>query len=217
MPIARPTRRIVAFAAAFAGLVGLAAPGLAVSTVGATTLTDDQRAAVNRLSQTINAISTMQGRFVQIGPSGERAEGFFVLHRPGRLLFRYLPPMRLQIIADGQGLLVRDDSAGTHDIYPIGQTPLRFLLEGNIDLLREGHVLGVSASEEAVTILIEETSAAGTGRVAISTDPETGEIREWTVTDPQGLDTTVALFEIEYGKPTDPNWFYIDHAFRPER
>lgn len=179
-------------------------------------LTQEDIGEVERLSGHINSLETMQGRFIQVGPTGERTEGYFVLHRPGRLLFRYLPPSRLEIVSDGTGLVVRDASVGTHDLYPISQTPLRFLLEERVDLVGDGNVLDVSQSDGSITVMMQDETPIGRGRIAITASQEPLEIQQWTVTDPQGFETTVALFEVEYGRPTDPNWFYIDHLNRGE-
>lgn len=208
-------------------IAGLSALALVAGTVAVPThseavttfpgaLTEEDLQEVERLSAHINALETMQGRFIQIGPNGDRTEGYFVLHRPGRLLFRYLPPSRLEIVSDGTGLVVRDASVGTHDLYPISQTPLRFLLEERVDLVGDGDVIDVSTTEDNVTVLMQDETPIGRGRIAITMANDPIEIQQWTVTDPQGFETTVALFEVEYGRPTDPNWFFIDHLNRGE-
>jgi outer membrane lipoprotein-sorting protein len=158
----------------------------------------------------------MQGEFTQVGPAGNTAEGYFVLDRPGKLLFRYKPPVKVEIIADGSALMIRDRKAGTRDLWPIGQTPLRFLLEKNVSLDKETRVLSVETRDDLTTVLVEETTIAGTGRIALVVNNETMEIQQWTITDPQGLDTTVALYNVEYGLPTDPKWFYINHQLNRE-
>lgn len=192
-------------------------PAAAVNTFPGA-LTEEDITQVEQLSSHINALETMQGRFIQVGPTGERTEGYFVLHRPGRLLFRYLPPSRLEIVSDGTGLVVRDAAVGTHDLYPISQTPLRFLLEERVDLVGDGNVMNVSTSEEEelVTVMMQDETPLGRGRIAITMTQDPLQIQQWTVTDPQGFETTVALFEVEYGRPTDPNWFFIDHLNRGE-
>ena len=211
------TRRFAAAAISLCVAGGLlaVAPASAVTTFPGA-LTDEDVAQVEQLSAHINSLETMQGRFIQVGPNGDRSEGYFVLHRPGRLLFRYLPPSRLEIVSDGSGLVVRDASVGTHDLYPISQTPLRFLLEERVDLVGDGNVLNVTESEDdgTMTILMQDETPIGRGRIAITATQDPLEIQQWTVTDPQGFETTVALFEVEYGRPTDPNWFFIDHINR---
>ena len=213
---------LLASAMAFSLALGSAAltPAAAVNTFPGA-LTEEDIDQVEQLSDHINALETMQGRFIQVGPTGERTEGYFVLHRPGRLLFRYLPPSRLEIVSDGTGLVVRDAAVGTHDLYPISQTPLRFLLEERVDLVGDGNVLDVSSTDEdeeeqLITVMMQDETPLGRGRIAITMSQDPLEIQQWTVTDPQGFETTVALFEVEYGRPTDPNWFFIDHLNRGE-
>jgi outer membrane lipoprotein-sorting protein len=69
----------------------------------------------------------MSADFVQIGPDGRRSEGILVLLRPGRMLFRYKPPQKMEIVADGRSLEARDQKLATQDLY-LTQTPLKFLL-----------------------------------------------------------------------------------------
>jgi hypothetical protein len=89
-------------------------------------------------------------------------------------------------------------------------------LEERVDLVGDGNVLDVSTSEETVTVMMQDETPIGRGRIAITATQEPLAIQQWTVTDPQGFETTVALFEVEYGRPTDPNWFFIDHLNRGE-
>jgi outer membrane lipoprotein-sorting protein len=36
------------------------------------------------------------------------------------------------------------------------------------------------------------------------------QLKQWTVTDPQGYDTTVAVYNLDTSKKPDPNLFKID-------
>jgi outer membrane lipoprotein-sorting protein len=42
-------------------------------------------------------------------------------------------------------------------------------------------------------------------------DPKTYELRQWTVTDAQGKDTTVMIFNVQQGVTFDPSVFAIDY------
>jgi outer membrane lipoprotein-sorting protein len=91
-------------------------------------------------------------------------------------------------------------------------TPLRYLLADRIDLLRDTNVVGVSADDNFITVVIEETQVmAGTNRLMIMFDAKTLALKQWTVTDPQGLDTTVAVFNLDASKKPDPNLFVINY------
>ena len=153
----------------------------------------------------------MVGNFVQIGPDGRRLEGTFSIQKPGKVRFQYSPPSPIDIIADGSSVVVRDRSLETADFYPLSQTPLRYLLADRIDLLRDTDVISVSADDTFVTVVIEETQVmVGTNRLMIMFDAKNLQLKQWTVTDPQGLDTTVAVYNLDTAKKPDPNLFVIN-------
>ena len=208
---------VLCFSLSFGIAAFMTRPAMAISQANAATLSQEEQDIVSQLSSHINSMTTMQGTFVQIGPDGRQSEGYFVVDRPGKLLFKYKPPVKVEIVADGKALVIRDRKAGTRDVWPIGKTPLRFLLDKNVDLAKDSKVLGVRALEgNKVNIVMEEVTPAGTGRIALTVDQGDYSIERWTVTDPQGLETTIALQDIAYGKPTDPQWFYINHTYRAD-
>ena len=180
---------------------------------GTTTAFDaNQRALLEKISNSLSGVQTLVGNFVQIGPDGKRVEGTLYLQKPGKVRFEYKPPSPIDIIADGASVVVNDRSLETHDFYPLSQTPLRYLLAERIDLLRDTDVVSVSADDAFVSVVIEETKiAVGTSRLLIMFDAKTLQLKQWTVTDPQGLDTTVAVYNLDATKKPDPNLFVINY------
>jgi len=169
----------------------------------------EDRAAVERASAVFNGVTDMQGDFVQVGPNGERTNGKFYYSRPGRIRFDYAKPMTLQVLADGQTLAVRDTKQNTQDVLPLAQTPLRFILADKVDLLRDAKVIAVEKMGDVTTIVLEDKSAVSQGRLSIVFEGPEFKLRQWTVTDAQGLDTTVALYNVETGKKMAPSTFTI--------
>jgi outer membrane lipoprotein-sorting protein len=178
----------------------------------ATAFDAKQRALLDKVSGYLSSVQTMVGNFVQIGPDGRRVEGNFSIQKPGKVRFQYKPPSPIDIIADGSSVVVRDRSLETADFYPLSQTPLRYLLADRIDLLRDTDVVSVSADDTFVTVVIEETQViVGTNRLMLMFDAKTLALKQWTVTDPQGLDTTVAVYNLDPAKKPDPNLFVINY------
>jgi len=180
---------------------------------GTTTAFDaNQRALLEKISTYLSGVQTLVGNFVQIGPDGKRVEGALYLQKPGKVRFEYKPPSPIDVIADGASVVVNDRSLETHDFYPLSQTPLRYLLAERIDLLRDTDVVSVSADDAFVSVVIEETKiAVGTSRLLIMFDAKSLQLKQWTVTDPQGLDTTVAVYNLDATKKPDPNLFVINY------
>lgn len=183
----------------------------------ATAFDDKQRALLEKISHYLSAVQTLVGDFVQIGPDGRRVEGNFYIQKPGKVRFTYKPPSPIEIVADGSAVVVTDRSLDTHDFYPLSQTPLRYLLADHIDLMRDTNVVSVSADDSFVTVVIEETHVmTGTNRLMIMFDAKNLQLKQWTVTDPQGLDTTVAVYNLDATKKPDPDLFVINYPPPPE-
>jgi outer membrane lipoprotein-sorting protein len=178
----------------------------------ATAFDPKQRALLDRVSQYLSSVQTMVGNFVQIGPDGGRTEGTFYIQKPGRVRFEYNPPSPIDIIADGSSVVVRDRKLATQDLFPLSQTPLRYLLADRIDLLRDVDVASVSADDTFVNVTIEQKELMiGTSRLLMMFDAKDLTLKQWTVTDPQGFDTTVAVFNLDTTKKPDPNLFVINY------
>jgi outer membrane lipoprotein-sorting protein len=79
----------------------------------------DQGAMVERVSAYLSNMKTLVGDFVQVGPDGRRTEGQFYVQKPGKVRFEYSPPSRVDVIADGQSVVVRDRKRATQDLYPL--------------------------------------------------------------------------------------------------
>jgi len=167
--------------------------------------------AVRRANAWFASAQLMTADFVQIGPDGHRAEGKLYVERPGRMRFQFAPPDRLEIVADGRSVAVRDQKLDTQDLYLIGQTPLKFLLNESVDLARDTQVQGVAVNENAVTITIEDKATlGGSARIELLFDPTNFALKQWTVDDAQGYQTVVTLFDVDLASRPDESLFKID-------
>jgi outer membrane lipoprotein-sorting protein len=187
----------------FATLLG--APG------STTALTPKQRAIIDRVDNYLSGTQVLSGKFVQVGPDGRRSQGEFFIQKPGKVRFDYDPPSPINIVADGQTVVVRDQRLATQDVYPLSQTPLRFLLADHVDLMKDTNLVAVYADDVFITVVVEEKNGiVGTSRLMIMFSAKDMQLKQWTVTDPQGYDTTVAVYNLDTTKKPDPGMFHID-------
>ena len=173
----------------------------------------NQRALVDKVSAYLSGVQTMVGKFVQVGPDGRRTEGQLYIQKPGKVRFEYADPSPIAIVADGQSVIVRDRKLATQDVYPLSQTPLPYLLADRIDLMRDTKITGVYADDVFATVVIEERQpVVGTTKLMMMFGAKDLQLRQWTVTDPQGYDTTVAVYNLDTSKKPDPGLFKIDYT-----
>jgi outer membrane lipoprotein-sorting protein len=176
----------------------------------------NQKAQAAKVSNYLSSVQTLVGNFVQVGPDGSKTKGDFYIQKPGKIRFEYDDPSPIAVIADGSALAVRDRKLATQDIYPLSQTPLRFLLSDRIDLMKDTNVVNVTADDVFISVTIEEKQPLiGTSRLMLMIGTKDGQLKQWTVTDPQGYDTTVAVYNLDTSKKVDPSLFKIDFTNYP--
>jgi outer membrane lipoprotein-sorting protein len=195
------TRRAVLVAALAAALL----PGRASA------LDEEQTAALAKIAAKLATVETMNGEFVQFNPNGDQLQGRFFIARPGRVRFQYDPPATISVIADGESVLVFDKKLQTYDLWPLSQTPLRLLLDPTLDLATSEKVTNVFVAPDLVEIVLQDETRFSAGTLNLVFDRDTSELRQWTVTDQQGLQTLVVLYNVEVGNQLAADLFKIDY------
>lgn len=156
-------------------------------------------AVTARVFAYLDSLKSLQGKFSQIAPSGAQSEGVFYLKRPGLLRFDYAAPSPLRIVANGGLLYVRDDQLETTDSYPVGETPLKFLLRKTVDQ-KDIKVAGVERMPDQVALRITSSDKKTEGElIAVFSAPDLA-LKQWAVHDPRGGVTIVTLRDVIAGQ-----------------
>jgi outer membrane lipoprotein-sorting protein len=193
-------RAILAGAAAFALFAAMPAPHAIA-----------QKAEVaQKIADHFSSVKTMQGEFVQFGPRGEQTGGKFFLERPGKIRFNYEKPSPMRVISDGRSVVIGNSKLRTWDIYPLSKTPLALLLDDRIDL-KSKMVRDVKEEPDLITIKLGDKSLFADSTITMMFDPNTYDLRQWTITDNQGKDTSVMIFNTQAGVKFDKSVFTIPY------
>lgn len=203
-----PKGRRSILAMAFAALVtGATFSWPALAQFRPAILTPEQQADVARVETYLTGIKTMQARFVQVASNGAYAEGVFSLSRPGRLRFQYDPPAPLLIISDGTVVYSYDTALKQTTQIPVNLTPLWFLLRDRIRFSGDVTVTRYEKQGGVVRITLVETKDPAAGSVELALQSEPLALRQWSVTDAQGITTNIALTEARQDIALDRNLF----------
>ncbi|QDC01349.1 outer membrane lipoprotein carrier protein LolA [Mesorhizobium sp. 8] len=168
-----------------------------------------------KIADHFSAVKTMTGEFVQFGPKGEQTGGKFFLERPGKIRFNYDGASDFRVISDGQSVVILNKKLRTSDLYPLSKTPLKLLLDDRIDL-SGGKVTGIKQEDDLTTIQLADKQVFGNSKITMMFDPKTYELRQWTITDAQGKDTTVMIFNTREGVNFAADTFKIDYTANRE-
>ena len=198
-------RTFLAAALILAAGLGGAAP-LSAATERAA-LSPDQSAAVRRAVRSLNDITPLEARFIQVSSNGSYAEGRVIIQRPGRLRFDYDPPHPVLIIANGLSLLFYDRDLKQASFLPLWETPLWFLIRERVTLTEDVVVTGVEQALGTLRITLEDRKLADAGSVTLVFSDRPLDLKKWEIVDAQGVAIQVSLVNPRYGIEVDQEAF----------
>ncbi|MBB3145668.1 outer membrane lipoprotein-sorting protein [Phyllobacterium trifolii] len=167
--------------------------------------------AAQDIANKFSSVKTLTGSFVQFGPRGDQTGGTFYIERPGKIRFNYNKPSPIRVISDGKSVVINNRKLDTWDLYPLSKTPLKLLLSDQIDLSARS-VKSVKQEPDMTTIVLGDKSIFGNSTISMMFDPKTSDLRQWTITDAQGLDTTVMITDVRTGVRFADDMFKIDYT-----
>jgi len=179
------------------------------ATAHAAPLNAQDTAELNKISAYLNAITSLQASFVQVGPNGELDQGMVYAKKPGRLRFEYAPPSPYLIVSDGVTIAVANSKLRTVDRYPLIENPLNIILRENIDLAKDQRITAVDRQAGTLRITAAEKSGPLKGQVTLIFASPSTELRQWIITDAQGLQTMIALKNTKTEVALPPTLFVL--------
>jgi outer membrane lipoprotein-sorting protein len=174
-------------------------------------LDESQTKVVKAVSDYFNALTTLQGSFVQTTSDQKKMKGKFSLLRPGKFRFDYALPSKQIIISDGEQLAIQDLDLRNEDRIQLDQTPFRLLLRKDVDLVRDAKIMEVQQAEDLMVVALMDKSPDTPGRIKVYLATKPGiELKEWVTTDAQGIETRVEIANVVKGDKLDPTAFKIE-------
>jgi len=168
------------------------------------------QAGAQQIADHFAGIPSMHGDFVQFDPNGRQTEGKFYIEKPGKVRFDY-SQQPLRVIADGSTVAINNRKLNTWDTYPLSKTPLKLLLDRRIDL-SQANIQSVKEEPDLTTIVMGDSSIFGNSRITMMFDPKSYELKQWTIRDQQGKDTTVMIYNVKHGGDIAESTFKIPYT-----
>ena len=174
-------------------------------------LTDAESAALKRAETTLNAITTLKARFVQVDADGSSHEGDLYVSRPGKMRLVYDPPTPMLMVADGVFLIYVDKEMDDVSHIDLGDTPAGLLLKANLSFTDPAVKLqSVKLGPGTVEVTAAQAKDTAAGRLTFVFSDGPFELRQWRVVDAQNKEVRVTLFNPIYGGTLDKNLFRYD-------
>ena len=168
-----------------------------------------EKISLNEISRYLNGLKTVVADFTQVNADGSVTPGRVFIHRPGRVRFEYKGDSTLVLASGGQvAVFDRKSNTGAQQ-YPLSRTPLNIILADNVNLGRNGSVIGHSERKNTTVVTAQDPQHPEYGNIQMVFTADPTELRQWVVTDDTGKKTTVILGEMQKGVQIPPSRFSI--------
>lgn len=184
---------------------------LALPLAGIPTLAgaQDQR-TLTEVSKYLNQLRSVEGRFKQINPNGSRSGGKFYMIRPGKIRFEYDNEAAL-VISDGINIGIFDSKSNARaNKYLLAQTPLRLLLQKDIDLTERGLSRSTSNDGKSTSVVLVDPKKPNDGTMTLVFSNSPPALTQWIVQEKTGEKTTVILEDLQKVSGLDRRLFNIE-------
>ena len=163
------------------------------------TLSPADHGWIDRVEDSMNAVTTLKARFEQTASDGQRTTGTVWLARPGRMRFEYDKPSPLLLVANDGKVVFRDTQLDQTTEIPQERTPLGLLLSAHVALSGDVTITDFHHENGMVQISAVRTEAVGEGTLVMFFADQPLALRGWVVIDAQGRQTRVTLSDIKRG------------------
>lgn len=168
-----------------------------------------EKISLNEISRYLNGLKTVVADFTQVNADGSVTPGKVYIHRPGRVRFEYKGDSTLVLASGGQVAVFDKKSNTGAQQYPLSRTPLSIILADNVNLARNGSVIGHKERKNTTVVTAQDPQHPEYGNIQMVFTANPTELRQWVVTDDTGKKTTVILGEMQKGVQIPPSRFSI--------
>ena len=154
----------------------------------------------------------MRSNFVQLSSGGRFAEGTIYIERPKRLRLEYRKPSNIQVYANGNWLAHVDTDLEAVWHVPLKSTPAAFLVRDAIKLSGDVTVERVIRDARTISVSLIQTEEPDAGRFVLTFSDAPLALRKWTVTDAQGISTSVTLVAPAFNVAIPRDVFVFDET-----
>ncbi|MDA8741513.1 outer membrane lipoprotein carrier protein LolA [Amylibacter sp.] len=157
-----------------------------------------ERISLNKISDYINGLTTLQADFEQINSDGSIDRGKLYIRRPGRMRLEYTAPNNALVIAGAGSVAIFDDkSKNGPTLFPLKKTPLNLLLKKNVDLSKNEMITEHTANNENTFIVAKDLKRKSQGSIKMMFSNSPVSLQGWTITNQSNQKTKIILNKLD--------------------
>ena len=157
-----------------------------------------EKISLNKISDYINGLTTLQADFEQINSDGSIDTGKLYIRRPGKMRLEYTAPNNALVIAGAGSVAIFDDkSKNGPTLFPLKKTPLNLLLKKNVDLYKNEMITEHTANNENTFIVAKDPKRKSQGSIKMVFSNSPVSLQGWTITNQSNQKTKIILDKLD--------------------
>lgn len=177
-------------------------------------LTESQKQTVTAVEKYFNGVRSIKSDFYQVSQNGAAAEGTFLMKKPNKMRLKYTT-QPVEIVADGYYLIFHDKKLEQVTYLDLDDNPASLIMKDSLSFDKE-HLTVENVEHEngliSLTVFRQDQPHAGKITLVFKDKPLT--LKQWRVTDAQGITTLVTLNNTEFNSPVDDASFKFKDPYR---
>lgn len=177
---------------------------------------------LTRYEVALDQMVTLTADFWEQNSQGQQASGKIYMMRfktgnpnPfGFLKLNYNPPKNVEILANGQHVMLREGFSEEAQGTPIEATPIAFLLRPKITFKQGVIIQRIQRDGRHTAITVCQAQNPDAGNLTLVFEENPVRLKRWLINDPQGIQTQVTLNNVNIGAPIPPHIFQWQKAPR---
>ena len=157
-----------------------------------------EKISLNKISDYINELTTLQADFEQINSDGSVVTGKLYIRRPGKMRLEYTSPNNALVIAGAGNVAIFDDKSNNGPtLFPLKKTPLNLLLKENVDLYKNEMITEHTANNKNTFIIAKDPKRKSQGSIKMVFNNNPISLQGWTITNQSNQKTKIILNKLE--------------------
>lgn len=169
------------------------------------------KADLNKIENYLNNLSSIKAGFVQMASNGGTAEGKIYISKPSKIRMEYTAPEPLLIVGNGDYIIYNDKELDQITNIDYKDIPATMILTKKISFSSgDLKVIDFYKDSGQVAVTVETPKTPSVKPITLIFDQEPFRLKQWKVIDPQNIEITVSLFDIEEDVALSGDLFKFD-------
>ena len=166
---------------------------------------------IREIETYVNSLQSISGNFNQSSSNGATDSGIFYIKKPGRMRLEYKSPILL--VADGSSIVYFDKKLDQISYIALDSNPASIIVNGKVKLTDEKSPVKITnitkTDDDLLEVELSVPNEKQSGKITMIFQNKPLSLLGWKVKDPQGITTTISLYNIRPEKSLSDSLFKI--------